>query len=300
LVACAAGASMLFVPRPWREKLGASLLIFIAVGTCVAVGEYALKTRLLPYPMDEETFRSTGLSEHPLVLGLYNAVSVSFVAATRWKAFTKGCFILLILLGTVVAGARIASIVALLCALAAVVLYQSPSIPPEKQFRMKAIALLGLTLGMPAAVVALSELGLLARFDDGLLDSSGMARLNIYGLFELVSWREIMFGSNVKEIGKMALQHFDLEYIESSIVNFIFQYGLFGTIVFLLFMARTFLVLLAGAGLEVAIGTLAFFVVAGSNNGLSTKTPIVLLIVLLIVAFHGALERRRGAVNSRR
>jgi hypothetical protein len=300
LVACAAGASMLFVPRPWREKLGASLLIFIAAGTCVAVGEYALKTRLLPYPMDEETFRPTGLSEHPLVLGLYNAVGISFVAVTRWKAFTKACFILPMLLGTVVAGARIASIAAVLSVLVIVALYRSPSMAPEKQFRLKAVALLGVILGVPAAIVALSQFGLLTRFQDGLLDNSGMARVNIYGLFDLVSWREILFGADMKEIGKMALQHFDLEFIESSIILFVFQFGLFGTIVFLLFMARTFLVLLAGAGLEVAIGTLAFFVVAGSNNGLSTKTPIVLLIVLLIVAFHGALERRRGAVNSRR
>lgn len=301
LVACAAGASMLFVPRPWREKLGASVLIFIAVGTCLAIAEYAMKRRFLPYPLDEETFRPTGLSEHPLVLGLYNAVGVSFVAVTRWKAFTKACFILLMLLGTFVAGARISSIVAVLSVLLVVALYQSPSMPPEKQFRLKALALFGLILGIPAAILALSQLGLLARFQDGLLDNSGMARVNIYGLFELVSWREILFGADVKEIGKMALQHFDMEFIESSIVNFVFQFGLFGTIVFLLFMARTFLVLLAGAGSEVVVGTLAFFVVAGSNNGLSTKTQIVLMIVLLIVAFHGSLpERRRRAVSSRR
>jgi hypothetical protein len=301
LVACAAGASLLFVPRPWREKLGASLLIFIAVGTCVAIGEYALKTRLLPFPMDEETFRPTGLSEHPLVLGLYNAVGISFVAVTRWRAFTKACFILLMLLGTVVAGARIASIVAILSALAAVVLYQSPSMAPEKQFRMKALVLFGLILGIPAAIFTLSQLGLLARFQEGLLDNSGMARVNIYGLFDLVSWREILFGADMKEIAKMALQHFDLEFIESSIILFVFQFGLFGAIVFLLFMARTFFVLVAGARSEVAIGTLAFFVVAGSNNGLSTKTAIVLLIVLLIVAFHGPpSERRRRAINSRR
>jgi hypothetical protein len=287
LVACAAGASMLFVPRPWREKLGASLLIFIAVGTAVAGGEYALKTRLLPYPMEEETFRATGLSEHPLVLGLYNAVGVSFVAVTRWKAFTKVCFILTMLLGTVVAGARIASIAAALSVLVIVTLFQSPTMPPEKQFRMKAILLSGLIVGIPSAIVALSQFGLLTRFQDGLLDESGMARVNIYGLFELVSWREILLGADVREIGKMALQHFDLEFIESSIVNFVFQFGLFGTIFFLLFMARTFLVLLAGAGSEVVIGTLAFFVVASSNNGLSSKTQIVLMIVLLIVAFHG-------------
>ncbi|MGO8977367.1 MAG: hypothetical protein ACLQNV_28080, partial [Steroidobacteraceae bacterium] len=61
--------------------------------------------------------------------------------------------------------------------------------------------------------------------------------------------------------------------------------------------ARTFLVLLSGAGRHVIVGTLAFFIIASGNNSLSTKTPIVLMIILLIVAFH---EPGRDPVNRSR
>ena len=82
----------------------------------------------------------------------------------------------------------------------------------------------------------------------------------LYRLFDLVSWNEILFGADIANIRHLALFHFDLEYIESSFVMFIFQFGLFGAIIFLLFLVRTYWVLLSGAGRHVIIGTLAFFI----------------------------------------
>jgi hypothetical protein len=64
-----------------------------------------------------------------------------------------------------------------------------------------------------------------------------------------------------------------------------------------LFLARTFWVLLSGAGRHVIIGAAAFFIIAFGNNSLSTKTPNVLMITLLIVAFHSAHERLRDPAN---
>ena len=120
--------------------------------------------------------------------------------------------------------------------------------------------------------------------------------MNIYRLFELVSWKEILFGTDIGNIRRLALYHFDLEFIESSLVMFVFQFGLIGTVIFLLFLARTFMVLLSGASRYVFIGTAAFFIIAFGNNSLSTKTPNTLMIMLLIVAFHGG----RDAVRSSR
>jgi len=139
---------------------------------------------------------------------------------------------------------------------------------------------------------------LFEQFQNGLIDESALARVNIYRLFELVSWKEILLGTDIANIRRLALYHFDLEFIESSLVMFVFQFGLVGTVIFLLFLARTFLVLLSGASRFVVIGTLAFFVIAFGNNSLSTKTPNMLMIMLLIVAFHGGgqdvLHKSRG------
>lgn len=290
LVSCAGAALMLFFPPTWREWLGSSLLVFIAASAFVALVEFALRVRFLPYPFEEVSFRPTGLTEHPLVLGLFSAVGINFVAASRWNGVAKAGAIIIMLLGAFSSGARVASIVAAVSALSAIALHDWPSTSPQARFRMKAILLLAVALAIPVALIVLPSLGLFERFQNGLIDESALARVNIYRLFELVSWNEILFGADIGNIRRMALYHFDLEFIESSLVMFVFQFGLVGTVIFLLFLARTFVTLLWGAGRYVFIGTVAFFVIAFGNNSLSTKTPNVLMIMLLIVAFHGGRD----------
>ena len=88
---------------------------------------------------------------------------------------------------------------------------------------MKAILLLAVALAIPAALIVLPSLGLFERFQNGLIDESALARVNIYRLFELVSWKEILLGTDIANIRCLALCHFDLEFIESSLVMFVFQ-----------------------------------------------------------------------------
>ncbi len=294
LAACASAALMLFFPRPWREWLGSSLLIFIAASACVALVEFVLRVRFLPYPFEELSFRPTGLAEHPLVLGLFSAVGISFVAASRWTGIAKALTITIMLLGAFASGARVASVVAATSALAAIAFHDWPSASPQTRLRMKAISLLAAALAVPVALAVLFSLGLFARFQNGLIDESALARVNIYRLFDLVSWNEILFGTDIGNIRRLAQFHFDLEFIESSLVMFIFQFGLIGTAIFLVFLARTFMVLLSGAGRYVFIGAAAFFLIAFGNNSLSTKTPNVLMIMLLIAAFHGGRDAVRN------
>jgi hypothetical protein len=299
LIACASGALLLFFPQPWRYMLATSLLIFIIAGAVVALGEFASRTRLLPYPLEELSFRPTGLSEHPLVLGLFNAIGICFVAASNWKPAIKTVAIVVLLLGAFAAGARVASIVASLSALAVIAFHKWPSAQPLTRVRMKTLIFIASALAVPAAFGLLLQAGLLDRFQGGLFDQSALARVNIYGLFDLVTWNEILFGADIGYIRQLALEHFDLEYIESSLVMFVFEFGLLGTIVFLLMMARTFQVLLSGASRFVVIGTVAFFVIAGGNNSLTTKSSIVLMIILLVIGFHATPEPALR-VNNRR
>jgi hypothetical protein len=133
---------------------------------------------------------------------------------------------MIMLLGAFASGARVASIVAAASALSAIALHDWPSTSPQARFRMKAILLLAAALAIPAALIVLASLGLFERFQNGLIDESALARVNIYRLFELVSWKEILFGTDIGNIRRLALYHFDLEFIESSLVMFVFQFGL--------------------------------------------------------------------------
>ncbi len=295
LAACASAALMLFFPPAWRERLGSMLLVFISISAILGIIEFVLRRRFLPYPYEELAFRPTGLTEHPLVLGLFNAVGISFVGASRWRGSAKTIAIAIMLLGAFASGARVASIVAGLSAIAAIVLHEWPSSSAQTRFRMKSLMLLTVAMAVPVALIVLPALGLFGRFQNGLIDESALARVNIYRLFDLVSWNEILFGTDISNIRHLALFHFDLEFIESAFVMFIFQFGLFGMIIFLLSLARTYWVLLSGAGRHVIIGAMAFFAIAFGNNSLSTKTTTMLMVTLLITAFHSAHEHTRVA-----
>jgi len=57
------------------------------------------------------------------VLGLFCAVGISFVAASRWRGTSKAITIMIMLLGAFASGARVASIVAAVSALSAIALH---------------------------------------------------------------------------------------------------------------------------------------------------------------------------------
>jgi hypothetical protein len=276
---------MLALPPALSEKVGALLIAFVVVSASIALGEVALQRRLLPYWATELSFRPTGLTEHPLMLGLFNATAISFVPLTRWRPVVKLAAIGVLLLSTLASGARLASLGALASAFAVLLLSELPSVPRSKVLQLKLLALIAAILAVPVGLMALVQLGLLDRFQDGLLDDSAMARVSIYGLFGLASWNEILLGADIARMRRLAFEHFELEYIESSLVMFVFQFGLIGTTVFLLFLARTFVILVSGAGTLVVLGTCTFLLIASSNNALSSKSPNVLFITLLILAF---------------
>jgi hypothetical protein len=281
---------MLAFPPRWREMVGSMLIIFIALSACVALGEFATHRRLLPYWAIEKSFRPTGLTEHPLMLGLFCAVATSFVPLTRWRLATKVSVTFILVLGAFAAGARWASIGAALSVGIVLAIADWPSMSSTRRFQTKLILLIGAIVVLPLLVIALIQLGMVTRLQEGLFDESAMARVNIYGIFSLVSWSEILYGTDIDRIRTLALEYFGLEFIESSLIMFTFQFGLIGTVVFLAVLARTFVVLLSGASRFVRIGVVVFFVIASSNNSLSSKTPIVLMIILLVVGFHSRTD----------
>lgn len=292
-VACFAGIVIFAFPPEWRVALGSALLILLVASAIIAIAEAALKVRLMPYPAQELTFRPTGLMGHPLSLGLSNAFAISFVAATRWPGRAKAGAIVILLLGAAAAGARLAMLAAAASTLVIVLMAEWPGVARERRLQIKALALIGAVLAVPVAVVVLASLGLLDRFQNGLFDESAMARVDIYKVFGLVGWREILLGGDIAAIRKIAFERFDLEFIESALVIFVFQFGLIGTVAFLAVLAFVFCRLLSGASWPVVLGTVTFVGVALSNNTLSSKTSSILMMFMLIEASRCVVEIRR-------
>lgn len=292
-VACLSLIAIFAFPPAWRAALGDALLLCLVASAVMALAEAALKIRILPYPAQEATFRPTGLSGHPLALGLSNAVAIALIQATSWSSRAKAGATLLFLLAAVAAGARLAMIAAAVTTLAVILMAEWPRIAREQRVQLKGLVLIGAVLILPVAVAALAALGLLDRFQNGLFDESAMARVSIYKVFDLVGWKEILWGGDISAIRTLAFERFELEFIESSLVIFVFQFGLIGAAVFLAVLARVFRRLVSGAPWPVVLGTVTFLFVALSNNSLSSKTPSVIMFFMLIETSRCAALRRR-------
>jgi hypothetical protein len=300
--ACVAGALMFAFPPAWRRSAGNVILIFLIISSLIAIGEFVTRHRLMPYSAEELTFRPTGLLGHPLVLGLCNAVAICFVMETRWPPLGKFFANAILLIGAFAAGARLASIVAALVAIIIVLMADFPTVARQQRLQFKILIMIGIMLAVPLLIAGLVAAGFVDRFENGLFDESAMARVNIYRVFELVSWNEILFGTDIEMVRRLALERFGLEFIESSLIIFIFQFGLIGTLVFLLFLGRTFFVLTAGAQRNVVLATFAFLIIALGNNGLSSKTAMIVMMFMLVIAFRdppplSGKSRIQGRIN---
>jgi hypothetical protein len=277
---------MFVFPPAWRALLGNIILAFLVLSAIIALGEFATRQRLLPNPDIEVAFRPTGLLGHPLTIGTCTGMAIAFVGVTRWPALGKAFAIALLLLGTFAANARLGTIVATAVTFLVVLWTEHPTLPPPRRLQIKLLIVIAAVLAVPLLLAGLFALGFADRlFETGLFDESAMARVSIYRVFELVGWRDILLGSDIEAVRKIALERFELEFIESPFVVFVFQFGLVGMLVFLLVLTRTFVALLSGAPRNVVLGACAFLLVALGNNTLSSKTPTIGMLFLLIVAF---------------
>lgn len=282
-------------PPAWRNVVGQVVVGWLVISAIVALVEFGLKIRFQPFTETEYSFRPIGFAGHPLDLGLWTAVALCFCAATDWSRRTKLAVgaILLVALGA--SGARLALMVGLTSALIIAIAATGSGLSARKRLEWRIIALTGAILVVPFIIGALYAAGALDRFQGGIADSNARARVDIYRVFDYLSWQDILFGTDIAWVRKIARDRLQLEFIESSIVIFVSQFGVIGTLFFVSLFAWLLRVLLTGAKPAVLLGTLVFFIVILSSNGLSSKGSSVFTLLTLIVAFRP--DSKRGQVR---
>jgi hypothetical protein len=139
-------------------------------------------------------------------------------------------------------------------------------------------------VAVPVAFLAMDAAGLLARFKDGILDQSGQARVDIYRVFEFVTWNDILRGADIREIVKITTSRLNLPFIESVIVVFIFQFGLPIAVIFLGGVIGILLRLAWGGDVRLLIAVGGYLAVSLSNNALATKDFSLSLTILMVIA----------------
>jgi hypothetical protein len=296
-----------------KYRVMAFVLVCLILNASVLFPEFLTKSRLFPYDIPEMTFRPTAFLGHPLANGLASATAISFLWATDWKFPSKIGLTLFLVAACFVSQARMASIFSVLAALSCTWIYLTQSVRKkvidEGTLVLAAVVTLGIILTVLVVIVAsgfadrLIELGLFN-------DASSQSRFIVYSIFGYMTRNQLLFGMPRVLAEYYLTQSLKLISSESSVVDFVVEFGIVGTtvtIIGLLNFLRQLAV--ASKSIYVWIGVFVFMAVAATNNTLSGKGPQAAIIAALAVGAMGAMQSRaylsarsrvaQGAVGNR-
>jgi hypothetical protein len=295
LSAGAAGLLLITLPPNLRRALGEMTVGVLVLSAAIGVVEAVTKHRFLPYDAEEIVFRPLGLTEHPLALGALCATAVGFAAVTRWPIWVRVVSIFILFIGCAASGARFSLLMAGAQIPFLLLLTPWPQLSPRHERQAKAIVFV-MTLVLGAALVGVMFAGgLLSRFTTTLFDANFMVRLTIYQAFLLVTWRDLLFGISAADLVDIATKQLHLPTIESAPVAITMLLGIPLALFFVGVVVWMFVRILKGATIPLRIGMAVFVLASLSNNAFSSKTPLVVYAVVMVL---GATAARRPAPQS--
>ncbi|MCC2099115.1 MAG: VpsF family polysaccharide biosynthesis protein [Hyphomicrobiales bacterium] len=295
---CTMLAALVAMSFPYRWRATAAFLIIGAVvlNSFIAMGEFAAGRYIVHFEVLPAEFRPAGVLGAALNVGVINLSAMLLLISTRLNLIWRAGGLAVLCLGVFISGSRTAML--------ATATFVPLAILLTAHVRKKGIStgaavvtmLLAAIVVAPLIVIAASELGFLDRFSGGLVDDSAKTRVEIFKVFGFVGWSDILLGSDVDAIRKMALERLGIIHIESPFVTFIFSFGLPMTVVFLVFLVWFFYRLARNTHPVVGLTLLAFLIVALSNNTLSTKVPSFFIAIILAIGMR-AYHRRVTALE---
>tara|TARA_B100000700_G_scaffold131223_1_gene146787 strand:+ start:571 stop:1818 length:1248 start_codon:yes stop_codon:yes gene_type:complete len=271
----------------------AYLLLF---NSLLAVGEYVLNTRIVSVEFDSFAFfRSTALMTHPLNNALITvALALLLCSYTRLPAFA---YIGLVILALFAFGGRAALALfclgALVCAVPALWRFLTRGVAVDRRY-LAVLMMLGY-FAFIAFIVVLIESGITERIASKMyIDHSATARLDVFYLLEQLSPKEWVFGASASLMAAIEF-YIDISVIENYLVGWIFNFGLIGAVPLFIaaFLPLGYFFYHGNLVSRTAIGV--FMIVGVTNNSLTTKTPVLLL---LYCALFCALKLQQKAQQS--
>lgn len=267
-----------------RARIIMAIVAGMALHTLISAYEWVTHNRVLPFRHREETFRPTGLFDHPLDNGLITATVMMFIPSLRWPFIITIGAMLFLLVGVFVSGARAATLVScVIFAIAFINLMRREARRGGKQAGMVMVGVFAAMLIVPIILASGALDSLTYRLQEKLMDKSAMTRIDIFGVLQYLSLGELLFGSDITKLTMLSRVFLRNAAIESPIVMMIFQFGLivmvilFGSILYAIGESarRRHGVLLAAIG---------FMLIANTNNVLNVKSQALSLVLALICA----------------
>jgi len=251
----------------------------ILLNSLLAVVEYMLHFRLVSVEFSEFSFfRSTAFLTHPLNNAL-TTVSVALVLASRTK-LPSFVYIVIVILALFAFGGRAALAVFFMIVVASVffVLWRAATrgVRVNKQ-KVAIFMFIGYFVLLLASYILL-ESGITERIVSKLyIDGSATARFNVYYLLEQLNANEWFLGASDRLLESIEF-YIGINVIENYFIGWIFTFGLLGAIPLFLAVFVPLIYFFANGDFIDKLSVFSFILVGFSNNSLTTKTPVLLLL----------------------
>jgi hypothetical protein len=281
------------------EKL---IHVLLAVNALLGLLEYAIDYRVFPFRFDgtmlEWDKRSNGLLGHPLENAQMTGLYIMVLLAGGGRSLTqplRAAAILLQLAALVPFGGR----TALLLTLVMASLWLVPRIAGVlRGARMSLPAFAAIAVLAPVLVVGVGLIAAGGFFDvivDRFVNDDGSAntRVEMFGIFGQLSWREIFVGADNDLIDSIR-RSVGLEWgIENPVVRLLLYQGVIFT-TFLIAGFTLFLIEITGRlGPGYAMPLIFYLVIINSYESISNKTVALSQFVVLMLAMFPKPEARR-------
>ncbi|EEW10415.1 VpsF family polysaccharide biosynthesis protein [Vibrio mimicus] len=261
------------------DKILKLVSYLILINSIIAIFEFLTNSRIIAVEFkDFSYFRSSALLTHPLNNSL---ITVSLSLLLFNKTFLPGIvYILITLLALFSFGGRSALVIFVFV----LFIYYFPQIwkfiTSGVKANKKRVALFMLPgyLAILSFLMILINSGITERIMSNLyIDGSASARIDVFFLLEQLTVSEWIWGASHRLLESIEL-YIGINVIENYFIGWLFTFGLIGTIPLAMCVFLPLYYFSRNGGYSSKLSVLIFFLVGITNNSLTTKTPVLLLL----------------------
>lgn len=287
-----------------RKRIFLLILFIVGLNSIIAIGESITQARLIPYTIggkpvvESEFFRSTALMGHPLKNALITGTVLLLALGLHQGKLGKPILIGLMMMALVSFGGRTGFVLTIVILCVFIARMVSTKLVRGQYTYLRIMG--GIIAGL-LAIAALASVIVALDLGDRLFtkimewDNSASVRISNWDAIGFMSASDILFGISPTQmeaiIYRLSLRY-DLTTIENFWLALLMQLGAVGLIPFIaaLFMSLRYLWKRTPATGRLAI--VYFFLVASSNNALSTKNSALIILFIAVIGA-AAYERLR-------
>lgn len=277
------------------DKILKLVSYLILINSVIAIFEFLTNSRVIEVEFkDFSYFRSSALLTHPLNNSL---ITVSLSLLLFNKTFLPGIiYILITLLALFSFGGRSALVIFVFV----LFIYCFPKMWKFMTSGVKAnkkrVALFMLPgyLAILSFLMILINSGITERIMSNLyIDGSASARIDVFFLLEQLTVSEWIWGASHRLLESIEL-YIGINVIENYFIGWIFTFGLIGTIPLTMCVFLPLYYFSKNGDYSSKLSVLIFFLVGITNNSLTTKTPVLLLLFCVLYLKLIQVDRRES------